>query len=247
MKRLVLTLLLCLWASSAQAAITPLTHTSKGSTNAGTSVVTTAIDTTGATLIVVLASDYAAGAGQPTLTDSAGNSWTALTVRDSGTGGRAKFYYVVNPTTNAAHTFTLTLAGSYPALAVASFAGTHASSPFDQESGATGSSVTSKQPGSLTPSGNNYLVITGLSYTVGEIGAVAVTQMTGAPTPLEDADAVAGQNCGVSLAYEIQTTATARNPTWSWTNSDNVAVALAVFKDAGAVTSRPVLIGGGVF
>lgn len=210
----------------------------------GTTVATTAaINTTGATLIVLV---RASGAGSPpTPTDSALNVWTALTeYNNTSSAGKMRAYYVVNPTTNAAHTFSMSGAGG-PAIAVIAYAGTHASAPFDVENGdtttPTGSSI---QPGSVTPGTANEVVVTcaaqqqqGDTLTIGGTFGVRTATAATAFAP------------GISLADEIQTTATARNPTWSVTNFQNVSANIATFKAAAAAggSTRPPIVGGGYY
>jgi hypothetical protein len=45
-----------------------------------------------------------------------------------------------------------------------------------------------------------------------------------------NANGVSGQNVGSSFAYQLQTAATTRNPTWTWTGSSSVAAGQASFK-----------------
>lgn len=235
MKRVLASIALLLaLASPSQAAITAGAHTS-ACTNGGNTT-TAAINTTGASLLIVLGGGFSA----PSISDSASNSWTALTdyPEAGGSQPRVKFYYVVNPTTSATHTVTNTVGGDN---CVAFFAvnGAKTSSPFDVQNGATTAGATSHQPGSVTPSENNEIVVAGFSAgsTAEQPGAIA------GYTTIENAVA----NYRIALAYQIQTTATATNPTWAWTSATQAAANIATFKVAAATTARPLVIGGGVF
>lgn len=199
----------------------------------GTSATTSAINTTGASLIVAVAVLYSINSlGGQTFTDSNGNTWAALVAQTSANGNtRSVLYYCYAPTVGSGHTFTFSEAGHniYCSLCVSAWSGA-GSSPFDVENGSKTDSATSLATGSITPSAGKELIITGFgaagvarSYTIN--GGFTITDsVTGAPG-LE----------GSSLAYLIQTSATAANPTWSWTITDTSAVVIASFKASANV------------
>lgn len=204
-------------------AIALLASTLKQANSASTEA-SSAIDTTGATLLVVVAS-YLYNAAV-TLTDSAGNTWTPLTAYSTSASTRVRIYYCLSPSTSASHTFQLAGALSYPALAVAAFSGTLTASAFDVENGNFNNSGTTVATGTVTPSEGNELLIFGFSsnasgsYSV-DVGTIA-----------NQAGLLGASAFGVALAYQIQTTATARNATWT-SGSGTLAAAAATFKSAG--------------
>lgn len=187
-------------------------------TNAGAVQTTTGVTTTGATLIVLWQA-YDSGA---TVSDSKSNTWTALT-NYSGVATFGRMYYCLNPTVGTAHTFSTSI--SYGAIFMQAWRGNKVTLPFDQENGSTGTGTT-RQPGSVTPSEANELVVSGIA-----LGSPAVT-----PTINSGFSATnvldSGAAYGGGLAYLIQTTATATNPTWSWSGSANTTGANATFKAA---------------
>lgn len=189
-------------------------------------VTTSAIDTTGADMIIVTA--ISDNAGQ-VLTDNKGNSWTAAKTQNITSGfGNATvtLFMALSPIVGTGHTFSFSDAGvHYPALAVAAFSGINVSSALDQSASAMTGSATSLQGGSVTPSIAGELVISGLGDNVTATPG-AVTQLT----LLDSLAPVAFLSFGVGMAYEIQTTATPRNPTWSWTGASNAAVINATFR-----------------
>jgi hypothetical protein len=195
--------------------------TTAGSISTG--VTTTAIDTTGANLIVISVATFVAFI-TPTLSDSKSNTWTALTGQNS-TNEKVQLYYCVAPTVGSGHTFTWSGTSTYPVVSVMAFSGSHAT-PFDAESGTFSAGATSLAPGSLTPSVANCLVITGINYGTGTAPSVG-----GGFTALTT-DTSAGNFISGGIGRLIQTTAAAANPTWSWTGSSESAAALAVFKPA---------------
>lgn len=183
-----------------------------------------AIDTTGADLLVLSLSWYDAF-GSPTVSDAKGNTWTPLTARNNGWHHR--LYYVKNASVGAGHTFTV--AAGYPAFIVHAFAGSHLTAPFDGENGATGGTPGPVAAGSVTPSVNGALVLTGFSSnaTTGVTVSGGLTQTTKA--------AVGGVCVFASTGYLVQTTAAAINPAWSiGGGSDTIAVGIAAFKPAAA-------------
>lgn len=212
---------------------TLVAHTAaNGATSGG--VTTSSINTTGADFLVLIVSDYQATTAS-TPTDSKSNTWTALTPQATGVFNRCKIWYCKNPTVGSGHTFTYTLTAGFSSLAVAAFSGSDTSSPFDQQNGASTSGATTIQPGSVTPSQANELIVVGLAET--NSGSVSIN---GGFTISDQVDYVPGTAFGVSLAYLIQTTATAENPTWTWVASTESATCIATFK-AGSASPTAVI------
>jgi hypothetical protein len=104
---------------------------------------------------------------------------------------------------------------------MAAFSGS-AASPFDVENGFNGSGTT-LQPGSVTPSEANELLITALAFN----GSGSPLSINLGFTVIEDANFVSGQSYGVGLAYLIQGPAAPVNLTWTRTNSDIMAAGIA--------------------
>lgn len=222
--------------------IAHVVSTSAGSTG-GTTVTTSGVDTTGADLLVAVVSYYGqTGTGDPAFSDSKSNSWTALTARELGFNNAAvKIFYCKPTSVGSGHTFTAAATNSYPTVSVSAFSGAKATSPFDQESGtATNSASTSYQAGSITPSEDGCLLVAGVttdgtSHTINSSFNATAT------------DKLSSNRMGGGIAYKVQTTAGAENPTWSWTGSTMRAAALASFKPAAipapANTVAPAVIG----
>lgn len=199
-------------------------HTAAGSTD-GVNVTTPAIDTTGSTLIVIQIAQHDAHHG--TLSDSKGNTWTALTDVTGAFTIDAKLYYCTNPTVGSGHTFTITGAsGTLPAIAVAAFSGTKtASTPYESDTVNGSGAGTSRQPGSLTPSVAKSLVVCGLPVGTAATGIGVDSGMTLLDTVLGNSN-----HYGIALAYLVQAGAgTAINPTWSWTTTSESTANMAAF------------------
>lgn len=217
-------------------AIALVASTVKGTAiNGGT---TDAIDTTGANLIVLAINQYSNVS--VTASDSKGNTWTALTARKSAGGFGTTLYYCASPSVGTGHTFTVSGTGAYPNIGVIAVSGA-AASPFDLEEGVSaGTTSTSHQPGSLTPSEDNCLVISsnsngGTSLSINSSFTASTVNNTG------------GSYVGGGIAYKIQTTAGAENPTWSWTTSTVRASAIASFKAAAGGSSAALLLANAAY
>ncbi len=186
---------------------------------------TSAIDTTGATLLVVAITRFQGDAPNPeNLSDSKGNTWHRLTSIRGSTSAVCLFY-AESPTVGSGHTFTFTDA-SFGSLTVAAFSGALLTSPFDQENGAAAT-----QPGSITPGEDNELVVTSFSSFDGSAPGTPSGYTTTDSTPN-----VPSVNLAGGIAYQIQTTATATNPN-SWATATVSTV--ASFKAAAGVAGQP--------
>lgn len=198
--------------------ITAIAHTSAGSGD--TSAVTSpAIDTTGATLLVVVTARFGS---TMSVTDSKGNTYTALT--DYLSGDAVQIHYCKNPTVGSGHTFTGTTAAGYPSISVGAFNNTDTTANADQSNGATSASASTLATGSVTPSTDNQLLVAGVAHDK------AAQSINGGFTVLDSKAYSASNYIGSALAYLVQTTATAANPTWDTTTAGNICAAIATFK-----------------
>lgn len=195
--------------------------TSTGNANSAT---TSAINTTGANLIVLGVGSFSF-TGEPTLSDSKGNTWTGLTARTSG-NARLRIFYCISPTVGSGHTFSTSGTSSLSGIVVQAWSG-GATPAFDAQSGAAG-----VQPGSISPAEDNELLVV--------FGASDDPLQTRFPTGINSDFQVADIGSGIlgslASAYQIQTTATARNPSWTPAGSVDVS-AMAAFKGGGAASS----------
>lgn len=197
------------------------------SANGSFSPSTTSIDTTGVDLLIVTVSYFnpTQSTTPYTVVDNKSNTFTPRTVYNTGTNSSVAIYYAQAPTVGSGHTFTATSA-EFASICVAGFSGS-ITSPFDQENGNGSTSTSSIQPGSVTPSENNELVISGV-----------VAHTGGDPFSINSGFTIAVQNDGSpssfpgGLAYIIQTSAAAVNPSWSLAGSGQAAAAIATFKAA---------------
>ena len=187
-----------------------------------------AINTTGANLIVVHISSYSGATGL-TLSDSASNTWT-LIVSTAISHPESSLYYCLNPTTNASHTFTVSGSNLYCVAQISAWSGAAISGALDQSNSNTSGSGTTLQPGSVTPSLNGELVITGVSDDTPP-GVFSI----GSGFTILSQDAGSGNAQGGACAYLVQSTAAAINPTWTISVSQSfIAATIATFEVGSA-------------
>ena len=190
----------------------------------GSNPTTAAVNTTGVDLMIVVVGWFNSSQSTtpPTITDSKSNTWAALTVRNTGTNSGTVIFYSRVTSVGSGHTFTLT--GTFSSICVAGFSGS-ISSPFDQENGAGSTSASTLATGSVTPTNDNQLIIASV-----ESGGA------GDPFSINSSFTIAVQDNGGAdsfpsgLAYKIQTTAAAINPTWTLAASTQTAAAIGTFK-----------------
>lgn len=207
--------------------------TSKGSTD-GNGPTTSAVDTTGASLLVVAAVGSSA-AGSLTVTDAVSatnNTWTRLTLK-TATSLNVALFYATNPIVGSGHTFTAPGTTTFGALAVLALSGANTSSPFDQENGNQTAAGTTLKPGSVTPGSNNEIVLTCFGINPGGSTSIDVG------TILETVTFSGGLHYGLTLAYLIQTTAGPVDPTWTTSVSGESAATIATFLSSGGGVTFP--------
>ena len=223
-----------LMAVRASATISVVVSTSITATAGTTSNVTTpSANTTGSGALVVFLEDFQ-GTVTGTLTDNQGNTWTlagSATYTDAVTC-RLRCYICMNPTTNAAHTFNYTSgAASYPTMYVFGLSGT---SGRDVQNGAGLAAATSGQPGSITPTSDSALVFCAAIAAAGSAPTISSPYSV-----LGSTSFLNGVRFATMVASNTQTTATATNPTVTYSTSTVSAVMIIAFKNiVPTATSR---------
>lgn len=192
-------------------------------------VTTGTVNTTGADLLVVAVASYGVSS-TPTVSDNKSNTWTPLTSYSttSGNAERLTLFYAKNATCGTGHTFSASESSGtpYPAISMAAFSGSDLTSPADQQTGTSTEGANTVSPGSITPSVNGELVVSGLC--LGSIPSSGPSVGSGF-TIASGTPSAGGLNFGVSLAYLIQTSAAAANPAWTFAGATALA-AIASFK-----------------
>lgn len=194
-------------------AYTLLSHAVGGGT-------TSAMNTTGATLIVLVISIGSASTPAPgTISDSAGNTKWFLTSNWSNDAANITWMaFCYNPVTSATHTFTQST-GSFRALAALAFSGPPGPVDFNVSAIKSGSFVSLP---TVTPSSNGALLVSGCAGNSGstltvDSGFTITDQTGGGATEL------------IGAAYLIQSTAAAVSLKWG-SLPGNVSSQLLVFE-----------------
>lgn len=196
--------------------------------NGGTSG---SINSTGCDFIVLaVATDSGATLVASDISDNRSNTSWVLSGSSTTAGFvRIHLFYHVNPSVGSGHTFTVTKANCYAAICVAGFTGSHLTAPQDQSDGGGTASGTSISPATgITPSEPDCLVITTLGDDNGGTISDPATY-----TRTDSQAHVAFTSYGCTMAYKIQTSASAEDPSWSSTNTTGLVVRVASFKSTG--------------
>lgn len=204
----------------------------------GPSNTTGAIDTTGAKLLVLSASGSSA---EPSFSpsDSKSNTWVPLTQQESSLPAN-RLWYCIDPIVGTGHTFTLATNNGheyYGGPVVEAWAA-DGSITFGGESGSFTNSggATSRAPGSLTPSVDNSLLVTGYAPPTSGSGISidsGFTKDAQSPTP-------SGSAYTPTMGYLLQSTAAAVNPTWSLgSGSGSQATTMAWFYETAGSSNAP--------
>lgn len=211
-----------------------IAHTSIPGTGGGPGPFTSsAIDTTGSTLlVVVVANSYLFN---PVISDNKGNTWHgACLLGDVSNNSQLTISYAWNPTVGSGHTFTISGGLNFISAEVASFSGIKTSAdPLDHTNTGRAGSVGSVQPGSITPSTDLSLVIAGLATS----GAVGFTASIDSGFSITDQLPLSsGEYYGSALAWLGQVAAAAINPTWTESGgSHDLTAGIASFLPAPPV------------
>lgn len=195
---------------------------------------TSAIDTTGANLIVIAFGDYTPNWNPAQISDNKSNTWTALTAY-VGNVAVSRLFYCERPTVGTGHTFTT--ANQISNIAVAAFSGLAATGTLYESGSDHGAApkvngATSLQPGSATPGQAGDLIVTSFCST--DSGGTPIT-VDSSFAITDSSPWLSGKCEGVALAWK-QGTASAENPTWhiNSAGSADLAAAIAIFKGAAS-------------
>lgn len=221
------TLIFGLAGGPALAAISLVNNVDTGFVNQPTGT----ISTTGASLAVAcVAGDQGQGTGQ-TVGDDRGNTWARVATPLVLGGIHVELWYALITSPNAST--AIQYSGNFSYIAVASFSGTATSSVKDgSPTGATAAFATSVQPGSITPSQANGLLISCFGANPSS-GTPNVNSSFTKTDDISTADVIGG------LAYLVQTTATAVNPTWDNFTMTAAMASMQAFKDPGGAPPPP--------
>jgi hypothetical protein len=217
----------------ATAQITLLAHTALGFSSGSSSspVTTSAIDTTGASLIALCATGDRSNISAPS--DSASNTWLLANTQKEDGDLQVSLWYAIGPTTSATHTFTFE--GRAPAGAVMAFSNV-ASGPDQQSQSMRGWGIPLAS-GPVMPTNANELVLSCLSF------YPSIASPTVSPLTLVDELPYKGGyngSLGTVSSYMVQTKARAVNPTWTYAPNAGAATVTDTFYST--VSPAPLIV-----
>lgn len=186
--------------------------------------VTSAINTTGASLLVAYVANYLADSSTPgSVVDSKGNTWIALTNFQETPAINLCLWYCLTPTVGSGHTVTVT--NNYPAVAFSAWSGVLS---FSAEA----------SPGPVTPTQAGDLLISGYSDATGNAMISVDSGFT-----IFDSALVGGTYLPLAVASLIAPNTSAVTPTWT-SDAPNYASSVGLFvKSSGgaAPSSSPII------
>lgn len=220
--------------------------TSSAAAFANPTATTAGINTTGANLIVIWIGIWRGSQSAPNvaLSDSKGNTWTAL---NSGGNSRADgcFFYCLNPTVGSSHTFTInnSINADWASICAMAFSGV---STLDtpQSTSVSALLATSLATGSVTPNAANSLLVAGLQY-YDFANSLTVPTINSGFTRVAYLN-LNSQAPDLCVGYLIQGAAAAVNATFSFGATSPVASsAIAVFAPPSSSVSQLATLGAG--
>ncbi len=237
-----MTLLLALllqipWPGPGRASATPalapkaVVNTARGTDLSGSSyssISTGSISHTSGNLIVVACRSY--GVATTTVTDVAGNTYTALTRREDGSEA-FQWFYAKNITGSASNVVScnFSTASSYVAVIAFQVSGASTTSPLQSETGALHSASTTWTSPTFSTTGAYSIVFFGAS--IYNVGVTWTAGLIGGTT----ADGISGSepsNVGIAVGEYRSITGAASSITAAMTSTSSTAgiMAVAVFQ-----------------
>ncbi len=186
-----------------------------GNSSDHNTVTTSAGSCSGSNVIVAVVTMFGADAGTSSIISNTSTSVWHVAV-DNTTSDAVAIWYTDAKALSGSETVTVTLTGSFPSIYAQCYSGGPSSGALDQTN--TGIQATGTcQVGSITPSQANTLVVLGFS-------GAPVSPVVSAPYTVTDTTN-GGAAEGGGAAYNIQTSATATNPSVTAGNPGDCAIA----------------------
>ncbi len=190
-----------------------------------------AIDTRGATLIVVYGLQYA-GVAKGTLTDSNSNTWAQpFTETDAAAVTQVNTYTCFNPTTSASHTFTMTRTGYNGNFVVMAFRKATSATENTGHVDQVGLGNTALTQGSVTPSVPNCIITAGLC--VNGVNAADSYAVGGGMKVVYTNNAIHNVANGGIAGWFQQSAASAVALPWTWTGAESASAIMMAFPATG--------------
>ncbi len=191
-------------------------------------ITTPAVNTTGATLLVVSTQGFATTSA---LSDNMGNTWHTLPAYGVASGsGFTQIWYAYNPITSSTQTFTAAGGGGqYPSIDVTAWSGTATSSSvLESYDGNTNTGGDTIQPGARGALNVGDLIVTTYTGDASHNSFLVDSGFT-----ISNTESNANTSMDGVMAYLLATSTSTVDPTWTASGGTKNSSALAVFKIAG--------------
>jgi hypothetical protein len=193
-------------------------------TNSDHNAATTASIDTSSCGFATVEVQFQGASGSMVVSDSKGNSWSLAKHFDDGSNRSIEIWYSNLTSVGSGHTVTATISGGFPSVNWTAFLSAGGAT-LGNTNGATNASAGSLATGSVTPSADNAVIVaagrvSGGGNTVNSINSSFQLPSTNG----NDAN-----NVSSGIAYFIQLTAAAKNPTFSFGFADTCVAAIAAF------------------
>lgn len=188
-------------------------------------VTISAIDTTGATILIFRTSFYAGlGVTSVNITDNKGNGTaTNLTVY-KGAHTASQISYKLSPTVGAGHTFTVTAVGGTIYAAAFCVSTSTALTAFDSTDNGLGGAAATCQTGAISPGAGTHMVVGMMAQENGGIPTVDSGMIIDGSVAY-----ASGTNIGVGGAHLYQAVGASINPTFSSASATESSCSIASF------------------
>lgn len=206
-----------------------LAHTS----NQGNGTVAMTVNTTGATLIVVLTAYY--GPAGFSISDNASNAWTLGAHSDTTAGIVLRADYVANPVVGNGHLFNIN--ATQASVMVLAYQGTGTTTADKTSVNSIAGTVSSIQPGAITPSANDSVVVAGCT------SGHNINSIDSGFTIEENLPSVVGSFFALAGADLLKSGSSALNPIWQIIQANGpIAAQMSFTKQEAPVTSAASLV-----
>lgn len=197
----------------------PITLVSNVRGQSNIAFTTSAIDTTGATLLLATVSNFAGTS--PAISDSKGNTWVALPIQTLPVNRSNTLFYVVNPTVGTGHTFSCP--STFSSMGIAAFSGVATVSPFSSSTGSQGAGA-AQATGSISTTSGDLVISSAGSWAA---GTLAVTSAT----IIDQVNYLAGNYPAQALAWLVST---GGSYNFTWSGATGYGTTIAAFRPSSS-------------
>lgn len=205
--------------------IAMIDHKGVQATSAGGTATTATMNCTGANSLGAFVTSYTSGYVTPTVTDSTGSNNTKWSTGGNQTTlftqGLVKVMFFTVPGASVSGSMTISAVGNYVTIDAFCWSNGNGTASIDSAPTPFGAVTQSSiAPGSFTPGASNTLVVNCLGLLASN--GTASTYPSTSYTSMDQTAATGSNALYSSCQYQVQTTATATNPSWDTTGINSI-------------------------